>query len=69
MSPILLSSEHPDDDLVLVSGLANRIARYRACGDAADHESLRGTLCRDGFTHGQLDKGLSRELAVLGEGT
>jgi len=68
MSPILLSSEPPEDELVLISRLANRIARYRACGDAADHESLRDALCRDGFTPTQLDEALGRALAVLGEG-
>lgn len=68
MSPILLSSEQPDDDLALVSRLANRIARYRACGDAAEQEGLQASLRRDGFTDDQLEQALGRALAVLGEG-
>lgn len=68
MSPILLSSEEPDGDLALVSRLANRIACYRASGDAAVPERLQAALRHDGFTDDQLDQALGRALAALGAG-
>lgn len=69
MSPILLSSEQPDDDLALASRLANRIACYRVYGDALDPDSLKVALRRDGFSELEVGRALKLALAALAEAT
>jgi len=65
MSPILLSSEHHADEGGLASRLANRIACYRARGDATDARSLREALRRDGFSEDETGEALEHALAIL----
>lgn len=71
MSPILLSTETEAEPTEFACRLANRVARYRASGDAVDRQSLVGALVEAGFPAEAIETYLDEAMhaaGIAGEG-